>query len=265
MQEHGSQPFWTAPARHLRIGYRIRQAFFLIGVQITLAAVPSHAVADPSEVCDRAALMASRDSDVPLDVLLAITLTETGRARGGSTRPWPWTVNMEGKGVWFETEDDARAYVYEHFKRGARSFDVGCFQLNYKWHHQGFSSLDEMFDPIAGGNYAANFLKDLFAETGDWEKAAGAYHSRTPEHAERYLASFRQHRAGLGDTPVALASLEPDQTDYVEPQSTSAPAIRERVNTFPLLQSGGSSRSAGSLVPLGKTTTSRLIDFNGAG
>ena len=47
-----------------------------------------------------------------------------------------------------------------------------------------FATIDDMFDPAANALYAAGFLHDLFEETGDWELAAGAYHSRTPEHAE---------------------------------------------------------------------------------
>ena len=87
---------------------------------------------------------------------------------------------MKGTGLWFETEDAARAYVYEHFKRGARSFDVGCFQINYKWHHEAFASIEQMFDPMANALYAARFLGALKAEKGSWVEAAGAYHSRNP-------------------------------------------------------------------------------------
>ena len=47
---------------------------------------------------------------------------------------------MEGKGKWFQTRDEALSYVFKHFKRGARSFDVGCFQINFKWHGQAFPS-----------------------------------------------------------------------------------------------------------------------------
>lgn len=222
---------------------------------------PAGATGDPPAICEEAARLVADETGVPPDVLRAISLTETGRADGGETRPWPWTVNMEGKGIWFETEDDARAYVYEHFKRGARSFDVGCFQINYKWHHQGFASLDEMFDPLAGGRYAARFLAELYREKGSWDAAAGAYHSRTPELAERYLASFRAHRADLAGRPA-------DATD--SGQSTlslaSGPASgNARRNGFPLLQRRVGARSAGSLVPLAASARGRLIDFDDAG
>lgn len=204
----------------------------------------AHASAHTAQICDDAARYAAQNSGVPLSVLQAITRTETGRRRNGETQPWPWTVNMEGKGVWFTTEDEARAYVFKHFKRGARSFDVGCFQINYKWHHKAFRSIDEMFDPRANAAYAAKFLSDLYRETGDWSRAAGAYHSRTPKYATKYRARFDALRARLQGNPPKKA---PDKTPTQVAQAAVKPA-RPRVNTFPLLQAG--SGQMGSLVPL---------------
>ena len=200
---------------------------------------------EPAHICDNAAQGAARETGVPLSVLQAITRTETGRKKNGRFTPWPWTVNMEGKGVWFDSLDEARSYVFRHFKTGARSFDIGCFQINYKWHHQGFTSIEEMFDPEANALYAARFLGDLFAEFGNWADAAGAYHSRTPKYANRYKAIFEKHRNNApGETVMAVAN-------------DNAPArspVLSRVNNFPLLQSGSGAR-LGSLVPLGNRAT----------
>ncbi|GKY86680.1 transglycosylase SLT domain-containing protein [Sinisalibacter aestuarii] len=203
---------------------------------------------DMSLICDRAAVLAAARTDVPVSVLKAISLTETGRSRDGATRPWPWTVNMEGEGLWFDTADAALAYAQEHFKRGARSFDIGCFQINYKWHHQHFASIEAMFDPAQNALYAARFLGELFAESGDWEKAAGAYHSRTPEFADRYRARFAAFRAGLQHEdalPLRVAEIDPAGA-----RARPSPADTPRINSFPLLQSGGEA-ALGSLVPLG--------------
>ena len=71
---------------------------------------------------------------VPQDVLHAISLTETGRAQGGRLRPWPWAINREGKGFWFKNRDEALAFAKASLAEGRRSFDVGCFQINYHWH-----------------------------------------------------------------------------------------------------------------------------------
>ncbi|MEX5727918.1 hypothetical protein Ga0609869_001271 [Rhodovulum iodosum] len=204
-----------------------------------VAAAASGGAADPSTMCERAAQAAARATGVPLPVLRAISLTETGRKRGGRLRPWPWTVNMEGKGQWFDDPAAAQAFVDRHFRRGARSFDVGCFQLNYKWHHRGFDSVAQMFEPEASALYAARFLSELFRETGDWSKAAGAYHSRTPKFASRYRKRFDRLLAGLGPPPTTA-------------RGTTAPApVGPRVNRYPLLTGGAGPRAPGSLVPLG--------------
>lgn len=221
--------------------------FAMILVGIGRPSTGQGQVADPSALCDHAAVLAAAETGVPISVLKAIALTETGRERNGNPRPWPWTVNMEGNGVWFETGDVLKAYVDEHFKRGARSFDVGCFQINYKWHHQNFSSLSAMFDPNENALYAARFLLDLHAEKGSWEAAAGAYHSRTPEYAERYMARFASFRARFiheDDKPLRVVAVESVDPSPAMPRQTSL-----RVNTYPLLQTGDA-RGLGSLVPL---------------
>lgn len=228
-----------------------------------IGAAPGLAATESPEAiaatCERVAEEASRRSGVPVSVLKAITLTETGRKTEGQFRPWPWTVNMEGAGHWFDTLDEARAYVFKEFKRGARSFDVGCFQINYKWHNEAFSSIDEMFDPLANALYAAKFLSDLYAETGSWNAAAGAYHSRTKEYADRYAARFADLRqryvaqdgavAAQAPTEVAAMTRAPAQAPYDEipeipdivlamngPEPTARPP---RVNSYPLLRRTG--------------------------
>lgn len=194
-----SMTTWLICRAHPRL--RSREGLWLLLAAILLSPGPAEAARLPeSRVCDGAAETAARRHGVPLDVMLAITRTETGRQGERGLEPWPWTVNMEGQGVWFDTEEEALSYVFTHFKRGARSFDVGCFQINYKWHGTAFRSINEMFDPFANANYAAAFLASLFEELGSWTEAAGAYHSRTPEFADRYAARFERIRERVAET-----------------------------------------------------------------
>lgn len=211
------------------------------------------ALADDSDLCLLAAQDASRLSGVPLSVLLAVTLTETGRTEGGTTRPWPWTVNMEGEGHWFATREEALAFAEARRAQGSQSFDVGCFQVNWRWHGENFVSVEQMLDPLANASYAAGFLKTLQAETGDWSAAAGSYHSRTPEYAARYRGRFDAFRTaavaagadeGYLSGPVALAETRLAQGPDAKP-------LQPRLNTFPLLQASGDAPRLGSLVPLG--------------
>lgn len=219
-----------------------------------VSAKASTARAEGASICENAAVVASRESGVPLDVLRAISLTETGRKGADGFLPWPWTVNMEGAGKWFDDLDAAQAYVDRHFARGARSFDVGCFQINYRWHGQAFSSVEEMFEPLANARYAARFLNELHDELGDWSRAAGAYHSRTPKYARKYKARFDRIRSRLPDMqPLAFAV-----TERQEPASPID--VIARVNRYPLLQTGQSA-GVGSLVPLGVVPSPRFIDL----
>lgn len=161
-------------------------------------ALPQARAAALAGHCEAAAARAAAAEDVPLDLLRAIALAETGLALSGEARPWPWTVNMEGEGRWFASPHDLLDWVEGRRREGARSFDLGCFQVNHLWHGEAFASLREMVDPEANALYAARFLRELREETGSWEAAAGLYHSRTPDLAARYRGRVLAIRAKLG-------------------------------------------------------------------
>jgi len=220
----------------------LRRLCWLVGAVAVIVGAPTQAREDAAGACRAAAARAARASDVPYAVLAAIMLTETGRTRGGELQAWPWTVNMEGAGNWFDDRDSALSFAFAAYGRGARSFDVGCFQINYRWHHQNFASLEAMFDPDENAAYAARFLSDLYRETGDWSRAAGAYHSRTETLATRYRARFDRIRAGVDPaSPDVVAARMPVS-------QTVAPV---RANTFPLLRASDGRAALGSLVRLG--------------
>ena len=173
-------------------------------------ASPHPVAADEAEysaaLCERALANGARRGGVPPEVLHAISLTETGRNTGGTLRPWPWAINREGKGYWFDTREEALAFGRQSLAEGRTSFDVGCTQINYRWHGHAFTSLDQMFDPEATATYAAQFLRTLYEERGSWSEAAGAYHSLTPELAAKYRARFDRLLAGVD--PDALPDAE---------------------------------------------------------
>lgn len=209
-----------------------------------MAALP--ALASP-DLCESAALRAAGETGVPADVLLAITLTETGRHQQGRLRPWPWTANAEGVGHWFDTPDEATAFARGLLARGQRLFDLGCFQINWRWHGEHFAAPESLLDPLLSARYAARLLDELRRELGSWEAAAGAYHSRTPEHASRYRARFDQIRADLRALPTP------------PPLQVPAPPGAPRVNTYPLL----AGRSSGaSLVPATLPASRPLLTEN---
>ena len=161
---------------------------------------------DPSALCDAAIAKGARRGGVPVEVLLAVALTETGQHRDGRMRAWPWAINREGKGYWFKTRDEALAFGRQSLAAGRTSFDVGCVQINYRWHGHAFPSLEDMFDPEWTATYAAQFLRTLYEERGSWSEAAGAYHSLSPDKAMTYRARFDRLLAEL--EPGALTGAE---------------------------------------------------------
>jgi Transglycosylase SLT domain len=190
---------------------------------------------DPSSLCDQAAQLAADGSDVPLEVLLAITRVETGRRSDGQLRPWPWSVNLAGEGFWFADADEAIGFADAQLGSGTQNFDVGCFQINLHWHGAEFASLEDAFDPRVNASYAARFLSELYQTEGNWPDAVAAYHSRTPDKAADYLLKIE---AALTD----LSSYVPEQA------AVEIADVRPRENNFPLLQGGRSSGGA-SLMP----------------
>ena len=104
----------------------------------------------------------------------------------GRIRPWPWTINAEGEGQFFDTRQQAIDAVKALQARGVQSIDVGCLQVNLMYHPDAFASLEEAFDPRGNANYAARFLNSLYAGSKDWASAIAAYHSETPALGEIY-------------------------------------------------------------------------------
>lgn len=210
-----------------------RNAFLtcLLAAAVAVIAGPAFSRDDQSELCLQAASDAARRTGVPYEVLLAISTVETGR----NGRPWPWTVNFGGDGKWFDTAAEAEESIAQALDAGATNLDLGCFQLNYRWHGEGFASVADMLDPAQNSTYAATYLAEHFDQTGDWALAAAAYHSATPEYASAYQAKFQAIFAGLAGQPDAPR----------EPLGQ-----RHRENRFPLLIAGAMG-GRGSLVPAG--------------
>jgi hypothetical protein len=230
-------------------------------VAVGMPARSVSATPDPAAVCDVVSDVAAREAGLPVSMLRALTRTETGRARSGRLTPWPWTVNMEGAGHWFDDREAALAFASKHHARGATSFDIGCFQINYRWHNKAFASIEAMFDPLENARYAAKYLQELKAESGDWQTAVGHYHSRTPSRAQKYVARYTRIKAKLTShssdiTRVAQALTKPADHAPVPvpaPAPVAIVASKPRAAVSPATPGGvslaGFSQTAGLLTP----------------
>ena len=145
--------------------------------------------ASPYAECEAAIAGMEKSPARPPDKLLpAIARVESGRLDPVTSRvrPWPWTINVEGTGAFFQTKAEAVAAVQGLQARGIRSIDVGCMQVNLLHHPNAFHGLEQAFDPAENARYATGFLSALFRQTGSWGLATAWYHSQDPERGEDY-------------------------------------------------------------------------------
>ena len=49
-------------------------------------------------------------------------------------------------------------YVLKHFSKVIKILDVGCMQVNLKWHKHNFKKVNDMISPEPNVSYAASFL-----------------------------------------------------------------------------------------------------------
>lgn len=198
---------------------------FLIGFGVPLAASP----------CINAAHRAAQTHGIPPDVMIALTLVETGRLHQGGLTPWPWATNVSGQGEWHESRHAARAHIERTLARGQRNVDIGCFQINHRWHRDAFASLEEMLSPETNADYAARYLRSHYVTAGDWNAAAALYHSRTPTHQARYRAKFEAIRADLPTFQSTQTAALAGQTGAATGGALFAPARPLLRNARPLI------------------------------
>jgi hypothetical protein len=123
-------------------------------------------------------------------------------------------------------------------------------QINLMHHPNAFGSLEQAFDPQANASYAARFLSQLHDQTGDWVRAAGMYHSATPELAADYqrmvLAAWPQEKQEGGATTSTMTQLAsawrstmPTSPGGIAGGFFAPPSRPELGRIIPLAQAGG--------------------------
>ena len=207
----------------------MRQKSLLVwALFLALMILPVHIARASSDInlCDSAAARAAQSGFVPVSVLMSIARVESGRAISGTFAPWPWTLNVQGKGHFFASKSEAVAFANVLLAQNIINFDVGCFQINLRWHARNFSSIEHAFAPEANAAYAAHFLSELYQEHGNWPKAVATYHSRTQKHAQVYLQKVKS----------TWQNLQNGQSTQPQGARAQGHILERGVNQYPLLQ-----------------------------
>ena len=108
-------------------------------------------------------------------------------------RPWPWTLNVAGKGFYFASRQDAYSAIQYLLAAKRCDFDVGLMQVNWCYHSKRFASAWAALAPQTNIAVAEDILNENYRKTGSAVKAIAYYHSANPIPGAAYLARFVAH------------------------------------------------------------------------
>lgn len=138
---------------------------------------------------------------IPPALFYAVALTESGRALGGGggLRPWPWTLNVSGQGLYFPSRRASWEALRRVLARGERSVDIGLMQVSWRYHAPRLGSPWRALDPEHNLQIAARLLRECSRQRGAWWAAIGCYHApNDPERAARYRRRVERHWRRIG-------------------------------------------------------------------
>ncbi|QDZ02715.1 lytic transglycosylase domain-containing protein [Nitratireductor mangrovi] len=142
----------------------------LLPALLLAASISEASAANP---CEGEILRASQKHGVPVGILYAVGLTETGRK--GSLQPY--ALNIEGRTVFARSPTDAVREFKQARAGGAKLIDLGCMQINHHYHASHFTDVADMLDPRRNVDYAARFLVTLKRRHTSWSMAVARYHA----------------------------------------------------------------------------------------
>jgi soluble lytic murein transglycosylase-like protein len=153
-------------------------------------------LASSNNICEREMVAAAADEGIPLGVLYAVGLTETGRK--GQLQPY--ALNVEGRSVLAASRDEALKEFRQARNEGKKLIDLGCMQINHHYHGKEFRSVADMLEPRGNVQYAARFLRELKAREGSWAMAVARYHAgpNNDPAQKRYICAVIRNLVATG-------------------------------------------------------------------
>lgn len=117
-----------------------------------------------------------------------------GGKRAGDLLPWPWTLNVKGVPMRFDSRVAAEHELSRNLAKGITLVDIGSMQVCWRYHKERFPSEREALEPYTNLRAGADILIEEFRASGDWFTAVGRYHSpKDAARAKQYAtAAFRR-------------------------------------------------------------------------
>ena len=196
---------------------------FLISVEEALADN-----IDKLKLCENTIESVELQTDIPKGLLLGIGKAEAIRKINNKYIIWPWTINHAGKSLFFDNKEQMKNYVFKNLKRKDFNIDVGCMQINIKWHKNNFKKISDMFEVNPNISYAASFLKQLKNKHGSWDKAIKHYHSSDPKKNNPYLIKVKNFWKKAENTKIIKVETSKIESLKKINETSLANMIKER-------------------------------------
>ena len=183
---------------------------------------------DKLKLCENTIESVELQTDIPKGLLLGIGKAEAIRKINNKYIIWPWTINHAGKSLFFDNKEQMKNYVFKNLKRKDFNIDVGCMQINIKWHKNNFKKISDMFEVNPNISYAASFLKQLKNKHGSWDKAIKHYHSSDPKKNNPYLIKVKNFWKKAENTKIIKVETNKIESLKKINETSVAKMIRER-------------------------------------
>ena len=79
-------------------------------------------------LCISEIIKVEKHLNLPKNILLAISLTETGRLVDGMYIPWPWSLNVKGKGFYLDSKNK-QLIALTNIKNFTKNVDMDACKL----------------------------------------------------------------------------------------------------------------------------------------
>lgn len=148
---------------------------------------------------------------VPPTILYAVAMNESKiKLASANVKPWPWSINVAGKGYQYASKLEACQAFHRFAKRyPLKNIDIGIAQVNVGWNGKRFfRSTCDGFDPYTNLHAASIILSECHQKHQNWVSAAGCYHHPAGGRpAEKYKSGIRANLKqirGIDHSPSGL-------------------------------------------------------------
>lgn len=117
-------------------------------------------------------------------LLYSISLIASSKTVNGGVMPWPYTLTINGKRIYYESEGEAKKVLRETLSGGEKNIAVGLMQVNLAYYRYGRPEM--LLDPFFNIAEGARLLKDAIASTENYHEGIGRYFTWSDIESEKW-------------------------------------------------------------------------------